>query len=256
MRGHGPATGATAARGPAPILLALAVWLGATGGASGNDASKELWPELDLWLRLSPAWRLSCFLPIASNIETEYREGNIVLQADYAWGKPGRLYKGRLLEESRAAEIKAMLVRFGYLGGKSLGDDGESYEEKALLAEWHLRAPLRGRVLLSHRLRGDLRWLGDDEEFSSRWRYRVMVEKEVDRGRYSFVPYGSAEAYYDSRYDTVNRFRLIGGTSLAWTPRVALEANLTYQHDSRSSVTELYALNLILHAYFDRRRAR
>jgi hypothetical protein len=81
-----------------------------------------------------------------------------------------------------------------------------------------------------------------------------MVEKEVDRGRYSIVPYGSVEAYYDSRYDTVNRFRVIGGTSLAWSPRIALEGNITYQHDSRSSVAELYALNVILHAYFQRRR--
>jgi hypothetical protein len=90
----------------------------------------------------------------------------------YAWGKPGRLYKGRLLEEGRAADMRAMLLRGGYLGGKSLGDNGEAYEEKALLVEWHLRAPLQGRVLLSHRLRTNLRWLGDDSEFSTRWRGR------------------------------------------------------------------------------------
>jgi hypothetical protein len=245
-----------AAAGPRPVFLALLFWLGASGGAWGSDASKELWPELDLWLRLSPSWRLSMFLPIASNIETDYREGNVVLQADYAWGKPGRLYRGRLLEEGRAEDMKAMLLRGGYLGGKSLSDDGEAYEEKALLAEWHLRVPLKGRVLLSHRLRTDLRWLGEDQDFSTRWRYRLMVEKEVDAGRCSFVPYGSVEAYYDSRYDTVNRFRLIGGTSVAWSQRLALEGNVTYQHDSRSSVTEVYALNVILHVYFEAGRSR
>jgi hypothetical protein len=239
-----------------PILLALWVWLGATGRAVGDDPSTELWPEIDLWLRLSPSWRLSTFLAVASNIETDYREGNIIVQADYAWGKPGRLYKGRLLDEGRAEDMKARLLRGGYLGGKSLGDDGQEYEEKALLVEWHLRAPLKGRVLLSHRLRSDLRWLGDDSDFSTRWRYRLMVEKEVDHGRCSLVPYGSAEAYYDTRYDTVNRVRLIGGTSVAWSPRVALEGNITYQHDSRSSVTDLYALNVILHVYFEKSRAR
>jgi hypothetical protein len=159
-----------AAAGPRQVLLALLVWLAATGGADADDASKELWPEIDLWLRLSPVWRLSLFLPIASNIETDYREGNIVLQADYAWGKPGRLYNGRLLDEGRAENMEAMLLRWGYLGGKSLSDDGQAYEEKALLAEWHLRVPLKGRVLLSHRVRTDLRWLGDDSDFSTRWR--------------------------------------------------------------------------------------
>ena len=239
-----------------PVLLALLVSLGATGGAAGDESSTELWPEVDLWLRLSPSWRLSTFVAIASNIETEYREGNVILQADYAWGKPGRLYKGRLLDEGRAEDMKAMLLRGGYLGGKSLDDDGGEYEEKALLVEWHLRVPLKGRVLLSHRVRTDLRWLGDDSEFSTRWRYRVMVEKEVAHARSSLVPYGSAEAYYDSRYDTVNRVRLIGGTSVAWSPRFALEGNITYQHDSRSSVTSLYALNVILHVYFEKGRVR
>jgi len=255
MRSTGPQREAWRRRRLRPVLLALLVSLGATGGAVGDESSKELWPEIDLWLRLSPSWRLSTFVAIASNIETEYREGNFILQADYAWGKPGRLYKGRLLDEGRAEDMKANLLRGGYLGGKSLGDDGEEYEEKALLVEWHLRVPLRGRVLLSHRLRTDLRWLGDDSEFSTRWRYRAMVEKEVDHARYSLVPYGSAEAYYDSRYDTVNRFRLIGGTSVAWSPRFALEGNITFQHDSRSSVTDLYALNVILHVYFEKGRA-
>jgi hypothetical protein len=36
----------------------------------------------------------------------------------------------------------------------------------------------------------------------------------------------------------------------------ALEANITYQHDSKSSVTNLYALNIILHVSFETARAR
>ena len=239
-----------------PVCLVLLFWLSAAGGAVAGETSVEFWPEIDLWLRLSPSWRLSMFVPIAKNIETDYREGNLVLQADYAWGKPRSLYRGRLLDDNRAGQMKAMLFRGGYLGGKSLGDGGEEYTEKTVFFEYHLRNPFKGRVLISQRLRCDLRWLGEDTEFSSRWRYRFMVEKEIDVGRISWVPYGSVEAYYDSRYDTVNRVRLIGGTSVAWSPRFALEGNITYQHDSRSSVTSLYALNVILHVYFERGRAR
>jgi hypothetical protein len=96
--------------------------------------------------------------------------------------------------------------------------------------------------------------LGDDYEFSTRLRYRLMVEKEFEVGRTSLVPYVNVEPYYDSRYGIVNRVRLIGGTSVAWSPRFALEGNITYQNDSRSSVTNLYALNVILHLYFDTSR--
>jgi hypothetical protein len=114
--------------------------------------------------------------------------------------------------------------------------------------------PAQGHVLVSHRLRTDLRWLGDDYEFSTRLRYPLMVEKEFEVGRTSLVPYVNVEPYYDSRYGIVNRVRLIGGTSVAWSPRFALEGNITYQNDSRSSVTNLYALNVILHLYFDTSR--
>jgi len=239
-----------------PVFLIFLVLSWAIGAAAQDEPSKEFWPEMDLWLRFSPAWRLSMYLPISKNIETNYREGNVVLQLDYAGGKMKLVQNRRLLDENRAREMKRFLLRAGYLGGKSLGDEGQAYKEDTAFFELHLRTPLKGRVLLSHRLRTDLRWLGDTQEFSTRVRYRLMVEKEFESGRASIVPYVNVEPYYDSRYATVNRVRLIGGATVAWSPRFALETNITYQYDSRSSVTNLYALNIILHLYFETAGAR
>ena len=87
-----------------------------------------------------------------------------------------------------------------------------------------------------------------------RWRYRLMIEREIAKGRTSIVPFVNVEPYYDSRYDTVNRVRIIPGASVSWAPRYAIEGNVTYQHDTRSSVTNLVALNVILHVYFETRR--
>jgi hypothetical protein len=231
------------------------VWLAAAGVALADPPSKELWPEIDTWLRLSPAWRLSLFVPLSENLDTHYREGNFIPQVDYAFGK-GRFQK-RLMDEDRARETKFFLLRGGYLGGKSLADDGEEYTEYTAFGEWHLRIPLKGGFLLSHRLRTDLRWLGkDSHDFSNRWRYRLMLEKEFGAGRVSFVPYVNVEPYYDSRYDTVNRVRLIAGSSIAWASRTALEVNGTYQYDSRSSTKEILALNAILHLFFDASRTQ
>jgi len=81
---------------------------------------------------------------------------------------------------------------------------------------------------------------------------QMMAEKEISAGKCSIVPYVNAEPYYDSRYNTINRVRLIGGATVSWSPRFALEGNFTYQHDTRSSVTNLDALNVILHLYFER----
>ena len=97
--------------------------------------------------------------------------------------------------------------------------------------------------------------LGEPAEFSNRWRYRLMVEREFAKGRASVVPYINVEPYYDSRYETVNRIRWINGATVAWSPRYAVEGNVTYQHDTRSSVTTLLALNVIVHLYFESRRS-
>jgi hypothetical protein len=231
-------------------VAALLVWLMAAGAVQAQEPSKEFWPEIDTWLRLSPAWRVSLFVPVSQNLDTHYREGNLIPQVDYAFGE-GRFYR-RLMDEDRARTMKLFMVRGGYLGGKSLDDEGEAYTEYQAFGEMHWRLPLKGGLLLSHRVRADLRWLGKNVfEFSNRWRYRLMLEKEISKGRTSFVPYASVEAYYDSRYDTVNRIRIIAGNSVAWSPRTAVEANVTYQYDSRSSTKEILALGVILHVFFD-----
>jgi hypothetical protein len=147
--------------------------------------------------------------------------------------------------------MKAWLTRGGLLNGRSLDDKGGAYTERTAFLELHARTPILEAVLVSNRWRTDLRWLGEDMEFSARFRYRLMIEREVVSGTTSLVPYVNFEPYYDTRYSTINRFRLIGGASVSWFSMVALEANLTYQHDTRSSVEEIYALNMILHVFFD-----
>ena len=56
----------------------------------------------------------------------------------------------------------------------------------------------------------------------------------------------------DSRYETVNRIRWLNGATVAWTSRYAIEGNVTYQHDTRSSVTNLLAVNVNAHLLLGR----
>ena len=56
----------------------LLVWTVTTGTALAQESATEFWPEIDAWLRVSPAWRLSLFVPIPKNIETHYRDGNLI----------------------------------------------------------------------------------------------------------------------------------------------------------------------------------
>lgn len=238
------------------LCLGLPIFFCSAFTAGAQKTTAEFWPEIDVWYRVSPAWRFSMFLPLSRNLETQYREGNIVLQADYAFGKSRILSYRRMIDDTREQNMKSWLVRGGYLGAQSLDDKGEAYKEYMALAELHSRTPLKGNALLSLRLRTELRWIGDDYALSTRIRYRMMLEKEWILNKVSLVPYFNVEPYYDSRYETINRTRLIGGTSVGWNPHYAIETNITYQYDSKSSVTHLWALNVILHVYFETKRAK
>lgn len=215
-----------------------------------QESSQEFWPEVDVWFRVSPHWRFSVFVPISRNIDTDYREGSIILQGDYSWGKPkGFIMPMRLVENDSNQPVKANMLRGGYLSGRSLDDKGESFSENTAFAEYHWRIPYKGRMLVSHRFRTDYRWMGSENDFSARLRYRLMFEREFTYKKISLVPYLNAEAYFDTRYTEINRYRFIGGTSVSWSSLFALEGNFTFQRDSRASVENLYALNVILHIY-------
>jgi hypothetical protein len=238
------------------FILMLSMLLCATRSGIAQNSSLEFWPETDIWYRLSPSWRLSAFIPITKYNESKYRDLNIYLQADYAWGKTKHLLKRRLMDENRIQIMKAWQVRGGFMEGWSLGENSGDYTEDMLFAEIHRRIPIKGGILLSHRIRTDFRWVGEDPQYSYRIRYRMMVEKEFTSGRSSIVPYVNAEPYWDSRYSAFSRVRLIGGTTLSWGPRFAFEGNLTYQYDTHYNSTNLYALNLILHVFFETKKSR
>jgi hypothetical protein len=231
-------------------LLALQM---TTSRVHAQNSSFEFWPETDIWYRLNSSWRLSAFIPVTKYHESKYRDLNIYLQADYAWGKTRFLHYGRLFDENRAEDMKAWLARGGIMEGWSLGENAGAYSEDMLFAEIHRRMPVGNAFLISQRLRPELRWLDEDHKFSYRFRYRLMFEMDLVSGRCSMVPYINVEPYWDSRYSNFSRVRLIGGTSLSWGPRFAWEGNITYQHDDHYDTSNLFALNLIMHVYFQKK---
>lgn len=218
-----------------------------------QNSSFEFWPETDVWYRLNPSWRLSTFIPITKYNESINRDINIYLHVDYSWGHTPKPIFRRLVDQEKEQIMKVWMVRGGFMEGWNLPNNSNNYSEDMLFAEFHRRIPLKGDVLLSHRLRMDTRWLGEDNDFSYRFRYRLMVEKEFKSGNYSIVPYVNIEPYWDSRYSKVVKTRAIGGVTTSWGHRFALESNLTYQYDETYATENLYALNIILHVFLEKK---
>jgi hypothetical protein len=219
---------------------------------NGQNSSFELWPETDIWYRLNPSWRLSSFIPITKYNESYSRDLNIYLHVDYAWGNTNNPIFRRLVDQEKGQIMNVWMVRGGLMKGWSIGENKGDYSEEMVFAEVHKRIPLNGNILLSQRFRTDTRWLGPDNDFSYRFRYRVMVEKEFKSGKSSIVPYVNVEPYWDSRYHKLIKTRLIGGVTTTWRDRYAIEGNLTYQYDETYNTENLYALNVILHIFLQK----
>ena len=235
------------------FLLHLIISISISSSSIAQNSTFEFWPETDIWYKLNPSWRLTAFVPITKYYESKNRDLNIYLQADYVWGKTKHLLNMRLIDGIKVREIKGWMARGGIMKGWSLGENAGEYSETMLFTEIHRRTPLKGKILLSSRIRTDLRWLGQESNFSYRFRYRIMLEKEYTAGRSSIVPYINAEPFWDSRYLTFSRIRVISGATIAWGTRFAYEGNITYQYDENYNTANLYAFNVILHMFFERK---
>jgi hypothetical protein len=220
---------------------------------NGQNSSFELWPEVDIWYRLNTAWRLSSFIPMTKYNENDSRDLNVYLHVDYAWGNTKYAIFRRLMDQEREQMLKDWMVRGGLMKGWSIGKYAGDYTEEMIFAEVHKRIPLKGNILLSHRFRTDTRWLGEDNNFSYRFRYRVMVEKEFKTAKNSLVPYVNIEPYWDSRYSKIVKTRAITGMTAMLSPKYAIEGNLTYQYDETYSTQNLYAINVIFHIFLERK---
>lgn len=238
------------------IFFAFCFSLGTINSGKSQNSSIEFWPEIDIWYRLNDSWRLSVLTPLTKYNESKYRDINIYFQADYAWGKTKYTFYRKLMDDNREQNIKAFLVRGGYMKGWSLGENAGAYSEDMVFAEIHKRIPLKGSLLLSQRIRVDTRWLGDDSDFSYRIRYRAMIEKEYELKKMSIIPYFNVEPYWDSRYSRIVKTRLIAGATVLQDSRLAIEGNLTYQYDEKYDTPNLYALNLILHVFLESRKSK
>ncbi len=238
------------------VLFIALIGVAYSSPAMSQSVSYEFWPETDIWYRLNSSWRLSAFVPVTKYYESKNRDLNIILQADYAWGKTRFPFYTKLMDDNRSQQLKGWMVRGGFMEGWSLYESEDKYTEDMLLAELHKRTPLIGNYLLSMRLRTDFRWVGEEPVFSYRIRYRILAEKEYAFDNFSWVPYVSVEPFWDSRYNRVNRVRAIGGSTFSWGPRMAMEGNITYQYDETYATTNLYAVNIIMHLYFSSVRSK
>jgi Protein of unknown function (DUF2490) len=206
-------------------LLMVICFSGSANAQDGPDTRDELWPEVDLFVTLNPVWRLFFLANITQERETNIdQEGQVGAHVDYLFNK-------------------YLAFRAGYRYGFSLQED-EPFQENRILFEQTIRLPIPWKILMSDRNRQDLRWV--DGAFSVRYRNRLMLQRDFILADFRFTGYGSAEVYYDSRYDTFNRNRFVFGVVLPLSRHFGLDLNYARQNDNRSKPYHVDAIGIIL----------
>lgn len=190
--------------------------------------SSEFWPELDVHYRLDERTQL-----IGMTTYNRERDSGASYQAEV----------GAVLEHRFADWF---FGRVGYRHGQAT--DGSPFVEDRMLLEQTFRLFLPSKVSVDFRTREDFRWLNTG--FSVRLRERIQVQRDFAVGDYVFQPYGSAEVYFDTRYDQVARFRLIVGSNFPLGRRFSIEPYLAHQVDVVPSVVITDAVGLIFHIMF------
>lgn len=214
--------------------------------AQETTASRQFWPEVDVYIELKPTIRLNFLGTVSKSVEDgEFRNA--------------QAYEAQFGAHLDYIPNEHVILRTGYRFGSSVGDS-ESFKEHRFLTEQTFRTLLPGGLLLSDRNREDFRFV--DGDFSFRYRNRVTVEREFHLfRRRSITPYVSGEIFYDSRYDIWNRNRYAVGiqTSLRRGPvrkllspkrQVIFDLYFMRQNDSRTDPAHVNALGAALSFYF------
>ena len=225
---------------PAACLLA---W-----PALAEDATNELWPELNTFVKLSENSRLYLLTSGTRVEEQGNSDGQLGVHLDL-FTTP--ILKNRMERTARRTDVarnKFLHLRIGYVFSRPTTENSSHSVEHMPTLEVSPRYYLPKQILVTGRSRADLRIL--DGTFAPRVRERLKVERTFQLPRTAMTPYAYAEAFYDWRYNAWHRFRYAAGAEWELNRHFVLEGYFVRQRDNRSSTKYLNALGLVLQLYF------
>ena len=243
-----PAFGVSVSRINTLILFLVLIMIGPRPArAQEPTARNELWPEIDVYIHITPKVRL-------------FMLGTVSKAAEDGELRDAKAFESQVGIHVDYIPNQHLILRTGYRYGTSVGDTEDPFKEHRLVTEQTLRQMLAGGLLISDRNREDFRFRNGD--FSFRYRNRVTLEREFHIfKRRTITPYGSAEIFYDTRYDAWNRNHFAGGVQVSLragplrkmlTPRREVIFDLYYMrlNDSRSDIRHVNAIGTVLVFHF------
>ena len=222
------------------ILFACSAW---SGAAKAGDPW-QFWPELTWYVQLNPLLRLYLDDSYTVQGDTDAQSLDLTAAIDISV-KPIARKSIQSLDWQRN---RFFWIRIGYdHNGSGSNDTVDTLENRGILA-LNATAPLPKAVCLNGRVEVDFRWIEGD--YSTRYRFRLEVNREfIVLGR-SIVPYFNVESFYDSRYDAWSRTLYQGGSEFTVNRDFRYEIYLARQDTRLPDRSNVNALGVIAKFYY------
>ena len=222
--------------------LAAVLWM---SPASAQSTGDEFRPEIGVYVQQGPQVRIEFIDFFRNDPGTSDWRGDFGLYINVAL-KP--MIRRELRGRPDVYRDKYLTMRGGYRYQTSLANGQSSSESRGIL-ELTSRYMLPGKVAISDRNRGEFRGVAD-QPFSTRYRNRLRLERDLVRGWLNCTPYVYDEIFYDTRYGqwTPNQYAL--GVEFPAGAHLVLEPYYLRQHGSRSNPPHINALGFKLNLYF------
>lgn len=226
------------------LLAAPCIWQALGGFAFAADTS-QLWPELSAFIGLRPDTRI--YLDATYSKGKEPDLGSLDVSAALDISLKPILRSG--LQSEDWQRNRYLWARIGYTRISDINNEGEkSLVENRGVAALYAKAPLPSEVWLEARTRADLRWRSDD--YSTRYRFRLEVNREFAVKDRPVLPYFNVEWFYDTRYANWSRVLYQAGVEVTVNKGFRYEIYLARQNDRLPEVETLNALGVVAKFYF------
>lgn len=225
----------------AVCLLAAGSWI---IPAAGQGGSGQFWPELGIYVQQGEIFRFAFVDSAASNSSTHSWDGNFTIYLEAAL-KP--VFRRELRDRADVYRNRYLTFRGGYRYRTSL-TSGSTSENRGIL-DVTTRYPIGWQLTVSDRNRGEFRFI-KGQGFSTRYRNRLQLERDIKHGAFACTPYAYDEIFYDTRYNQVTPNRYVFGIQFPIGQRVVLDPYYLAQNGSHSNPPHIHAFGFTLNLYF------
>ncbi len=203
------------------------------------DFFDQVWPEADVYIKTSASTDLYFYASGTRSEEAGRTDAQVGGAIDFYLAP---LLGDRGYRLTDLARDRLLNIRIGYFYDTTPKEIKNAYHANTPFIEMTPRYYLPWKLLATDRNRGDFRF--QNGVFFPRYRNRLKLMRIFDFGKRAISPYGSAEAWYDVRYNCFYRLRYEGGAEFEFSKWFVVDTYIVRQQDSEPKFKHLNALGL------------